>query len=119
MLVKASLGTAIITKYTMCETLTKMHCFKCLFKICATKGIFNYNALQLRKNLTTVNIMFLLFQMDNGATGALLAVVPSVELGLSFGPDSAIVQLLLMEGQTALEKTPIPLLATMGNVMVK
>jgi hypothetical protein len=58
--------------------------------------------------------------MGNGGTGVLLAAVSPVKKELSFGPDSATVQPLLMEDLIALEKIPIPLLATMGDaVMVK
>jgi hypothetical protein len=58
--------------------------------------------------------------MDDGGIGVLLVVVPPVEKGLNFGPDSATVQPLLMEDLIALEKIPIPipLLATMGDAVI-
>jgi hypothetical protein len=56
--------------------------------------------------------------MDNGESGCLAAVVSPVERGLSVGPDSATVQLLLMEEKFALEKILKPLLATKGHVQL-
>jgi hypothetical protein len=56
--------------------------------------------------------------MDNGGTGVLLAAVSPVKKELSFGPDSATVQPLLMEDLIALEKIPIPQLATKENVLI-
>jgi hypothetical protein len=56
--------------------------------------------------------------MDDGGIGVLLVVVPPVEKGLNFGPDSATVQPLLMEDKIAPEKVPIPLLATQENAVI-
>jgi hypothetical protein len=56
--------------------------------------------------------------MDNGESGCLAAVVSPVERGLSVGPDSATVHLLLTEEKFALEKIPKPLLATKGNAQL-